>query len=265
MPEGTDRSQPPRNAIAPSLAPAVPVAAWRCVRRRRWTAAAAALAFTAAVPALRCQPLPEDLRIEELTPQQYEQAIRDQEVIGQAYAAYRRGDHPGAARLYERLARSGNRLAQFNLAVMHVRGEVPDPSKETALLLLRVAAARGLAQAMYALGESYESGLLTPQNLAESTQWYERAAELGQTDAAVSAGTAYYLGRGARHDYAVAAKYYLQAARGGDAGAQYLYASMCENGVGIARDLRLARYWYEIAARNGEIGAAVKARELAGR
>lgn len=182
--------------------------------------------------------------------------------LAQAHAAYQRGDLAGAARQYDQLARAGSRVAQFNLAVMHVRGEVPAPDADTALLLLRASAAHGLPDAMAALGESYETGLLTPKDLAQSFHWYRQAADLGHVGAAVATATAYYLGRGIANDPAMAAQYYLQAARGGDVGAQYLYASMCETGLGVARDLRLARYWYEAAARNGDLGAAVKVREL---
>ncbi len=194
--------------------------------------------------------------------QQPAPATPEASAIESGYAAYARGDLVEAAREFTRLAQGGNRLAQFNLAVMHANNEVPDASTQTALLLLRVAAERGLTQAMYALGESYETGTLTPKDLAASAQWYRRAADAGHDAAAVAIATAYYLGRGVAHDDALAARYFLQAANAGDVGAQYIYASMCETGTGIARDRRLAQYWYAIAARNGDIGAAIKAREL---
>lgn len=187
---------------------------------------------------------------------------REQAAVESVYRRYTDGDLAGAAQGYASLARAGNRVAQFNLAVMRVRGETTAISASEAFALLRQSARQGFVQAMRALAQAYEEGALGPRNLATSTYWYERAAKAGDPDAALSAGTAYFLGRGAPRDYVKAARYFFQAAQAGDAGAQYLYASMAEAGDGIARDLRIARYWYDAAAKSGEAGAAIKVKEL---
>lgn len=180
-----------------------------------------------------------------------------------ALSAYQRGDFAAARTAFERLAREGVPAADYNLAVMHLRGERRDASVAEAVRLMTRAAEAGFVTAMVGLGELYERGhaALKP-DLPLAVQWFRRAAEAGSVEAQLAVGTAHYLGRGAPLDKTAAARWYRLAAQGGDGGAMYLYASMCESGEGIARDLAEARYWYAAAARNGEAGAAEKAKDL---
>jgi len=180
-----------------------------------------------------------------------------------ATLAHDQGHWASARRIFERLARDGVPAAQYNLGVMHLRGELPNASPREALRWMTLAADNGFVTAMYDLGRLYESsGVVGPQNLPESNRWYLRAAEAGSVDAQSAIGTAYYLGRGVQRDMAQAARWYREAAKGGDVGAQYLLASMYEAGEGVERDLRLARYWYDIAAKNGDEAAPGKVKEL---
>jgi uncharacterized protein len=180
-----------------------------------------------------------------------------------ALAAYQRGDFAAARLAFERLARGGVPAADYNLAVMHLRGERPDASPREALRLMVRAAEAGFVTAMVGLGELHERGE-TPlaRDLPQSVLWFRRAAEAGSVEGQLAVATAHYLGRGAALDRALAARWYRLAAQQGDGGAMYLFASMCESGDGIPRDLAEARYWYAAAARNGEVGAAEKAKAI---
>ncbi|HVK32116.1 MAG TPA: tetratricopeptide repeat protein [Burkholderiaceae bacterium] len=180
-----------------------------------------------------------------------------------AVAAYQRGDLPRARTAFTQLAAQGVAAADYNLAVMHLRRELPRANDREALRHMTRAAEAGFVTAMVGLAELHEqgqAGLAT--DLAQAVQWQRRAAEAGSVDAQVALATAHYLGRGAPKDLALAARWYRVAAQGGDVGAMYLYASMVESGDGVERDLAEARYWYAAAARNGEPGADLKAREL---
>jgi len=179
-----------------------------------------------------------------------------------AARAYSAGRFKQAQAEFERLARRGDTLAQFNLAMMHVRGEVPHPDLHAARRLLEQASTGDSWRAPLALGRMHEQGLLGAPDLTQATHWYALAAERGSVEGQLALGTAYYLGRGAPHDSAQAAHWYREAAKGGDVGAQYLIASMYEHGEGVAPDLRVARYWYDAAARNGDAAAAAKVQEL---
>lgn len=180
-----------------------------------------------------------------------------------ALAAYQRGDFAGARTAFERLARDGVAAADYNLAVMHLRGERLDANPREALRLMVRAADAGFVTAMVGLGELYERGEAPlARDLPQSVLWFRRAAEAGSVEGQLAVATAHYLGRGAALDKTQAARWYRLAAQQGDGGAMYLFASMCETGEGVARDLAEARYWFAAAARNGEVGAAEKARAI---
>lgn len=51
-----------------------------------------------------------------------------------------------------------------------------DAERERALLVLRSAAERGLAQAQYDLGVRYEKGDGLPADMEEAQRWYEKSA-----------------------------------------------------------------------------------------
>ena len=62
-------------------------------------------------------------------------------VLDQAMAAYEQGDLAQARRQFEALARAGQPAAMHNLAVMHLRGELPRADLQQARRLLESAAA----------------------------------------------------------------------------------------------------------------------------
>ncbi|HEX5688107.1 MAG TPA: tetratricopeptide repeat protein [Ideonella sp.] len=182
--------------------------------------------------------------------------------LGEAVVMYQRGDHEGAELRFTALVAAGEPAAAHNLAVMHLRGELPNASVARARELLMQAAGQGFVTAQLALGELYESGRLGAPDLPQALAWYERAALSGSVDAQVAAGTAYFMGRGTPVDAAQAVHWYRQAANGGDVGAQYILGSMYEKGDGVSADLRLARYWYAAAARQGDEAAPAKLKDI---
>ncbi|MFT7776918.1 tetratricopeptide repeat protein [Roseateles sp.] len=179
-----------------------------------------------------------------------------------ALAAYDAGDLKAAARGFAESARRGEALGQFNLAMMHLRRELPGASDVKAWQLLLHAAAQKLALAENALGEMIEQGRHGGPDPRAACGWFEQAAEHGSSDGALAIATCYYLGRGRAQDMSLAHRWYLEAAKAGDVGAQYLVASMFETGLGVAADERLARYWYDIAAKNGDDAAKAKLKAM---
>lgn len=183
--------------------------------------------------------------------------------IDVAVAAYERGDLARARSAFVRLSREGVPAADYNLAVMNLRGEVPNASAREGRRLMTRAAEAGFVTAVFGLARLHElgeAGLRT--DLVEAHRWYLRAAEAGSVDGQVAVATAFYLGRGAAKDAELAARWFRIAAQGGDIGAMYVVASMFESGDGVERDLKEARYWYSAAARNGDDAAPSKVKEL---
>ena len=179
-----------------------------------------------------------------------------------AVADYEAGRNGPAAAAFMSLAERGVAAAQYNLAVMHLRGELPGASRAVARQLAQRAAEGGFVTAQFMLAHGLENGDFGMRDLAAAQGWYEIAATGGSVEAQVAIGTAYYLGRGRTRDFALAARWYREAAKGGDIGAMYLPASMYEQGDGVERDLRLARYWYAAAAYAGDEAAPMKVKEL---
>jgi TPR repeat protein len=180
-----------------------------------------------------------------------------------AVSAYRRGELTQARSAFLQLSAKGVPAADYNLAVMHLRREMPASSDAEALRLMTRAADAGFVTAMVGLAELHELGQAGLKvDLMQSVLWSRRAAEAGSVDAQVALGTAYFLGRGAPKDAALAARWFRLAAQAGDVGAMFLVASFYESGEGVPRDLSEARYWYAAAARNGEPGADLKVKEL---
>lgn len=184
-----------------------------------------------------------------------------EDALTDAIGRYGRGEIDAARQAFEGLSSQGVPAADYNLALMHLNGDLPGGAGEARRLMQRAAQA-GFVTAMYGMGQLFEQGRLGKPDLALAQTWHLRAAQAGSVDAQVAVATAFYLGRGAAPDMRQAANWYREAAKGGDIGGQYLIASMYEAGLGVERDLRLARYWYAIAAQNGDEAAPGKVREI---
>jgi Sel1 repeat len=92
--------------------------------------------------------------------------------------AYVRGDHAAAAKDFGLRATRGDRLAQFNLAMMMFRGEAAGGTA-AAMVWLRKSAMQGLSQAQFNLGLLYEHGDGVKANLRRARYWYLQAAQHG--------------------------------------------------------------------------------------
>ena len=85
--------------------------------------------------------------------------------VDAAVRAYDAGRLAPARDAFESLAQRQVPVAQYNLAVMHLRGEVPQPDRALARDLLQRAAAGGLVTAQLALGQALENGDLGERDL----------------------------------------------------------------------------------------------------
>lgn len=183
-------------------------------------------------------------------------------VVDAAYEAYLDERYTEAADGYERAARAGHPVAQFNLAMMLKHGEGRPQDDCAAERWLRKAARQGMPLAEYTLGLAYEYGEFGTKSNASAHRWYEAAARKGHVDAQVALGTQYLLGRGAAQSDRLAARWYRRAAQGGDVAAQYIMGSFYERGTGLPRDEGAAIGWYRKAAAQGDLAAAAKVQSL---
>ena len=181
------------------------------------------------------------------------------------WRAYQRGDYGAARAYYQSAARNGDRLAQYNVAMMMLRGEGGGEDLDGGVGWLKKAAEAGMPEAQYNLGLLYEGGVGVSRTLTAATAWWEKAAQQGHVQAQIELATQYFLGRGAPKDWKLAAKWYESAAENGDPAAQYIIGSFYEHGDGVEQNLKKALDWYAQAARQGDVGAAAQAKDVARR
>ena len=204
-----------------------------------------------------------------------------------AQAAYERGDHEAAFKMWLVLAQRGDVDAQFNvgalydngfgvtrnvekatlwyaraadrnlapaeLVLAHIlkRGEATVRDDDQALRHLRSAAHRGSARAQFELGVAYDRGIGVTQNYATAAFWYENAAAQGLTEAVYNLATLFDEGLGAPKDHVVALAWYRQAVLGGSARAENNIGNLHEKGLGVPQNYVLAVEWYSKAAKRG--------------
>ena len=205
----------------------------------------------------------------------------------EGYEAFQRGDYEEARAAWSTLAHAGDVDAQFNLGTLYENGLgvsqdaqtaarwyraaatrrvdlarlalarlqrigalEPDPDEDQ-IKLLETAARRGLAEAQFELGVSYDRGLGVTQNHATAAGWYQRAAEQGLTDAQYNLATLYDEGLGTPRDFERARHWYMRAADAGEARAMNNLGYIYEKGLTAVRDYGKAVVWYRRAARKG--------------
>lgn len=179
-----------------------------------------------------------------------------------AIAHYEHNEFGRAIDEFAEAAQRGNRLAQFNYAMMLMRGEGTVAQPEAAVKWLRRAADNQMTHAQFAYGELFERGELVPRSLPEANKWYERAAAGGHIEAQRALATNYFTGRGVPRDYGRAFTWYKKAAEAGDGPSQYIVGSYYERGEPgvVAQDIEQAKLWYGRAARRATRGAGQAAR-----
>jgi TPR repeat protein len=77
---------------------------------------------------------------------------------------------------FRRAAEQGERIAQYNLAVMLVKGEGVEADPEEALKWYLRAAEQGVPEAQIAVGDFYAGGRVVAVDHDEARRWFEKAA-----------------------------------------------------------------------------------------
>jgi Sel1 repeat len=114
----------------------------------------------------------------------------------------------------------------------------------------------GNAIAQLALGGLYAGGAGMPQDPQQAVYWYEKSAEQGNAAAMSKLGDAYLTGTGVTEDDAKAAAWFGRAASAGDPWSLTKLGSLYEAGQGVAQDDVAAYQWFDIAAAKGDAHAA---------
>lgn len=180
-----------------------------------------------------------------------------------AVADYNAGNFGTALKEFHDAADRGNRLAQFNYAMMLLNGEGTAADVGEGRKWLLKAAEANMSHAQYVYGKMYDDGDFVARDPAVAHKWFLKAAEQGHVQAELALANQFLDGRGTPRDNAQAFIWYKKAAEGGDMTAQYVTGSFYElGGDGVQRNLNVARAYYAAAAAQGDPAARLKYRDL---
>ncbi len=209
-------------------------------------------------------------------------------------ALYKKGLYKEAFVGFEKLAKSGNANAQYNLGMMYYNGVGVKKNKILAFVWLEQASNNGNKLAQNKLGYMYEKGEVkgtkdeakaineylksalqnynfaqlnlamkysehpTKANLDLAFYWYQKAANNGNTAAMNNLANMYYHGQSVQKDYKKAFEYYFKSASLGDYIAQFNLAMMYYNGEYVKQSDKDALTWLTFAGDSGYPNAQVR-------
>ncbi|MFP6557293.1 tetratricopeptide repeat protein [Paraburkholderia sp. B3] len=178
-------------------------------------------------------------------------------------ADYNAGNLTVARNEFSAAAARGNRLAEFDYAMMLLNGEGGATDIGEGRKWLRKAADANMSHAQYVYGKMYDDGDFVEKNPTEAHQWFLKAAKQGHIQAELALANQYLDGRGTARDNRQAFYWYKKAAEGGDMTAQYVTGSFYERGGdGVPKNINIARAYYAAAAAQGDQVALLKYRQL---
>jgi localization factor PodJL len=155
-------------------------------------------------------------------------------------------------------AARGDANAQYEIAVRYFEGrDVPQDTRAAADWFGR-AAEQGLAPAQFRLGGLYEKGLGVEKDLKAARRFYLAAGEAGHAKALHNLAVLCAEGIDGKPDYRTAARWFHKAAAYGVADSQYNLGVLYARGIGVEQNLAEAYKWFALAARAGDLEAAGK-------
>ena len=180
-----------------------------------------------------------------------------------AVADYNAGNLSSALTEFHKAAERGNRLAEFNYAMMLLNGEGTTANPDEGKKWLRKAADANMSHAQYVYGKMYDDGEFVGRDPVEAHRWFLKAAQQGHVQAELALANQFLDGRGTARDNRQAFIWYKKAAEGGDMTAQYVAGSFYERGGdGVDKNLNVARAYYAAAAAQGDPAAKLKFQQL---
>ena len=180
-----------------------------------------------------------------------------------AVADYNAGNLSAAFAEFHHAAERGNRLAEFNCAMMLLNGEGTAANVDEGKKWLRKAADANMSHAQYVYGKMYDDGEFVERDPVEAHRWFLKAAQQGHVQAELALANQFLDGRGTPRDNRQAFIWYKKAAEGGDMTAQYVAGSFYERGGdGVDKNLNVARAYYAAAAAQGDPAAKLKFQQL---
>ncbi|MCT8971859.1 tetratricopeptide repeat protein [Microbaculum marinisediminis] len=177
-------------------------------------------------------------------------------------AAMDRADLSAARGYLEKAAKAGHAEAQYQLALLLMRGQGGSRDPEGARTWLEQAARSGHANAQYQLGEMllWESDDET--SAAAAAKAFEQAARLKHARAAYELAMLHAKGKGVAKDDVKAFDLYSKAAEGGVLEAEHIVGSTLVAGRHVEQDVVTGGAWLKLAQSGGDREAGDEWRTL---
>jgi TPR repeat protein len=166
-------------------------------------------------------------------------------------------DAQSIATLNEQAA-NGDAKAQCGVGNAYAKGEGVPQDYAEASVWYRKAADQDYAAAQYNLCNLYHSGHGVPQDDTQAAVWCRKAADQGYAGAQFNLAWFYAHGQGVPQDYPQAAVWYRKAADQGNAKAQTMLGGLYHQGQGVGQDYSEAAIWFRKAAEQGFLDAQFK-------
>lgn len=156
-------------------------------------------------------------------------------------------------KLYQQSAAQGFIAAHWQLGLQYKLGQGVAQNPEKAIEHLRIAADYDIVPAQTSLAE-----LLAASNPAEALEWFEKAAEQGDSNAHVALAEIYLLGKNTERNPQKAYQHAKFAADQNDPEGLRLLGDIHRYGLGRAVDADMARQYYQRSADLGNLVAYQK-------
>lgn len=186
-----------------------------------------------------------------------DKGIENQEVlftIGKYYydGKYVEQNYSKAVRYFSNSAKQGFPLAQYYMGLCFLYGQGLEADEERAIECLKIAVENKNIEAILLLSKIYEEN-----ELSETIELLEQAAQMGSGEAMYKMGYNYANGRFVDKDVQKAICWYQKGANLNNGQAQCNLGLAYLKGTGIGVDFRFGTYWLERAVENNSLVASL--------
>lgn len=155
-------------------------------------------------------------------------------------------------------AQTGDRVCQFELALVYFNGEELEENNKEAHKWLKLSADQGYPDAQNEIGYLYENGCKCheeytyPQDYTKALEWFMLAADQGDQLAQYNIGRFYSSGLGVKQNPELAYEWFKTSAENGYNCAQYGMGQMLYVGIGTDKNTSKALQWLLISEEISE-------------